>query len=128
MYGEQERLLGKIEEAKNDLWAENVKGVDHFKKFEETIEGLVKILTRAHDRIDTRALDNKALTKRVSNLEEKCDVLTGQVSKLPSFYLIEAEMFAVGRLVGVPLREVKGAGVSLFGHSLSWVVLSPHHH
>ena len=78
MYGEQEKLVGKIEEAK-DLWAENAKGVDHFKKFETTIEGLAKSLIRAHDRIDTRALDNRVLTKRVANLEEKCDVLTGQV-------------------------------------------------
>jgi len=53
--------------------------VEHFKKFEVTIEGLAKTLNRAHDRIDTRALDNRVLAKRVANLEEKCDVLTGQV-------------------------------------------------
>ena len=78
-------MEGKIEGAKKVAWAESVKGVEHFKKFEVTIEGLAKNLTRAHDRIDTRALDNRALAKRVSNLEEKCDVLTGQVSKPPSF-------------------------------------------
>jgi len=85
MYGEQEKVLARVKEAEEDLWAENAKGVGHFKKFEETIEGLAKTLTRAHDRIDNRALDNRVLAKRVSVLEERCDTLTGQVSKLPSF-------------------------------------------
>ena len=79
MYGQEQRLGDKIEGAKKIFSTENAKGVEHFKKFEETIEGLAKSLVRAHDRIDNRALDNRALMKRVSNLEEKCDVLTGQV-------------------------------------------------
>ena len=79
MYGQDQRLSEKIEGAKKIFSVENAKGVEHFKKFEDTIEGLVKALTRAHNRIDNRALDNRVLAKRVSNLEEKCDVLTGQV-------------------------------------------------
>jgi len=85
MHLHKEELERKIEGAKKIFVTENAKGVDHFKKFEETIEGLAKSLTRAHDRIDNRALDNRALVKRVAKLEEKCDVLTGQVSKPPSF-------------------------------------------
>ena len=69
----------KIEGAKKVAWAELVKGVEHFKNFETTIEGLAKVVTRAHVRVDTRAIDNKALTKRVTKLEEKCDLLTRQV-------------------------------------------------
>ena len=79
MYGQKEELVGKIEGAKKIFSTENAKGVEHFKKFEETIEGLAKTLTRVHNRIDARALDNRVLAKRVANLEEKCDVLTGQV-------------------------------------------------
>ena len=85
MHLHKEELERKIEGTKKIFMAENAKGVDHFKKFEETIEGLAKSLTRAHDRVDNRAIENKALIKRVAKLEEKCDVLTGQVSKLPSF-------------------------------------------
>ena len=88
MHLHKEELEKKIEGAKRIFAMENVKGAEHFKKFEVTIEGLAKTLTRAHDRIDTRALDNRALSKRVQNLEEKCDVLTGQVSKPPSFRLM----------------------------------------
>ena len=85
MYAQKEELEGKIDRVKKIFTMENTKGVGHFQKFEETIEGLAKTLNRAHDRIDTRALDNRALAERVVNLEEKCDVLTGQVSKPPSF-------------------------------------------
>ena len=77
MYGQKEELEGKIEGAKRIFKTENTKGVEHFKKFEETIEGLAKSLTRAHDRINNQALDNRVLAKMVANLEEKCDVLTG---------------------------------------------------
>jgi uncharacterized protein Yka (UPF0111/DUF47 family) len=85
MHLHKEELERKIEGAKQIFVAENKKGVEHFKKFEETIEGLAKSLTRAHNRIDNRALDNRVLQKRITKLEEKCDVLTGQVSKPPSF-------------------------------------------
>ena len=88
MYGQKEELEGKIEGAKRIFTTENAKGVEHFQKFEEAINGLAKTVTRAHDRVDNRALENKALTKRVLKLEERCDVLTGQVSKPPSFYLM----------------------------------------
>ena len=85
MHLHKEELERKIKGAKRIFSTENVKGVEHFKKFEETIKGLAKTLNRAHDRVDNWALENRALTKRVADLEERCDVLTGQVSKLPSF-------------------------------------------
>ena len=79
MHLHKEELEKKIEGVKALFVAENTKGVEHFRKFEEAIEGLAKTVTRAHDRVDTRAIENKVLTKRVVKLEEKCDVLTGQV-------------------------------------------------
>jgi len=84
MHLHKEELEKKIEGAKKIFTKENAKGVEHFQKFEKCIGDLTKGLTRAHDRVDTRAIENRALTKRVAKLEEKCDVLSGQVSKHPS--------------------------------------------
>ena len=79
MHLHKEELEGKIEGAKKIFVVENKKGVEHFQKFKEAIKGLAKTVTRAHDRVDTRAIENRMLTKRVMKLEERCDTLTGQV-------------------------------------------------
>jgi len=82
MFVMERELTKSVEGAKKIFATENAKGVEHFKKFEVTIEGLAKNLTRAHDRIDTWAIDNQVLRKRVSKLEARCDTLTGQVGVL----------------------------------------------
>ena len=79
MYTLGKELKESIEGAKKIFMVENAKGVEHFQKFEKMIEDLVKVTTRAHDRVDTRAIKNKALRKKVEKLEERCDTLTGQV-------------------------------------------------
>ena len=72
MYVVKEELEKKIDGTRKIFLMENAKGVEHFKKFEEAINGLVKSVTQAHNRVD-----NRALTKRVAKLEERCDTLTG---------------------------------------------------
>ena len=103
MYGQDQRLSEKIEGAKKIFSVENSKGVEHFKKFEETIEGLAKTLTRAHDRVDTRAIKNRMLTKRVAKLEERCDTLTKQVRGVIRDRLMVANDISLGCFAGVPL-------------------------
>ena len=79
MDGTRKQLEKDLAEAKQTFAKESAKGVEHFKKFEKSIENLVKGLTYAQNRIDNRGIENKTLQKKVVKLEERCDVLTGQV-------------------------------------------------
>jgi len=81
------RLDKKVDEMEKRFKLEMRSGVDHMKKFEGSVKDLVKGVEYAHARIDTRAIQNKAATKKIETLEERVDVLTGQVGMFlcPSF-------------------------------------------
>ena len=79
MYVQKGDLEKKVEEVKTWTVSEMSKGVNHFKDFEDKIKGFAGGLKHAHNRIDTRAIQNQAAAKRILALEGHCDVLTGQV-------------------------------------------------
>ena len=87
MFTMEKGLKESIEQAKGYVNGEMKKGVEHFRKFEQTAEETAKAIKYAHSRIDTRAIAIKAAEKRIVSLEERCDVLTGQVSILASTQL-----------------------------------------
>ena len=87
MFSMEKGLKESVEQAKAYVNGEMKKGVEHFKKFEQSVEDTAKGIKYAHSRIDTRAIAIKAAEKRITSLEERCDVLTGQVSILASTQL-----------------------------------------
>jgi len=78
------QLDKKIDDTEKRFKLEMKSGVEHMKKFEGLVKDLVKGLEYAHAHIDTRAIQNKAAVKRIETLEERVDVLTGQVGYVPA--------------------------------------------
>jgi hypothetical protein len=87
MFTVEKGLKESIKQTKDYVSEEMKKGVEHFQKFEQAVGETSRAIKYAHTRIDTRAIAIKAAEKRIVSLEERCDVLTGQVSILVSTQL-----------------------------------------